>query len=223
MKDGPGLFRPSPFWGRSARGAGRSQTRDRNEASRNKVPVPSAPHWLLSGADSPQLSDCSGSFLLVPRMTWRQRGAAQRGLLWKGAEGSWEVPGSRPVQPIWGSRGECMGIWGIPVQERDCVLTIQDDSHRPEVHTGIVLPLAHHLWGHVERRASQHMLLSPWAHVLCKAKVCGQRPGQRTQLSLQEPQGASAGLPTAPCKTAFPYFPPQHLGTSPNIFCPPLS
>lgn len=52
-------------------------------------------------------------------------------------------------------------------------LTIQDDPHGPEVHTGVVLPLTHHLRGHVERGATEHMLLIPRGHVLCKAEVCG--------------------------------------------------
>lgn len=48
----------------------------------------------------------------------------------------------------------------------DRALTIQNDPHGPEVHTGIVLPLTHHLRGHVERGATEHVLLIPRGHVL---------------------------------------------------------
>lgn len=61
----------------------------------------------------------------------------------------------------------------------DSALTIQDDPHGPEVHTGIVLPLTHHLGSHVEGRATEHMLLIPGGHVLCKAKVCRQEARQQ--------------------------------------------
>lgn len=54
----------------------------------------------------------------------------------------------------------------------DRALTIQDDPHRPEVYTGIVLPLTHHLGSHIEWGATKHVLLIPGGHVLCKAKVC---------------------------------------------------
>lgn len=71
---------------------------------------------------------------------------------------------------------------GLRVGEEDRVLTIQDDPYGPEVHTGVVLPLTHHLWGHVEGGATEHMLLIPRRHVLCKAKVCGQVPDSRAEI-----------------------------------------
>ena len=94
----------------------------------------------------------------------------------------------------------------------DRALTIQDDPHRPEVYTGIVLPLTHHLRSHVERGATKHVLLIPGGHVLCKAKVCRQEARQQGSVStpaLQPPpwapgQGASHPL-DSPGLTPRPY------------------
>lgn len=95
----------------------------------------------------------------------------------------------------------------------DRALTIQDDPHRPEVYTGIVLPLTHHLGSHVERGATKHVLLIPGGHVLCKAKVCRQEARQQGSVSapaLQPPpwapgQGSSHPL-DSPGLTPLPYL-----------------
>lgn len=50
--------------------------------------------------------------------------------------------------------------------------TVKDDSHGPEVHAGVVVLPTHHLGGHVERGAAQHVLLIPRGHVLSKAEIC---------------------------------------------------
>lgn len=79
----------------------------------------------------------------------------------------------------------------------DRALTIQDDPHRPEVYTGIVLPLTHHLGSHVEWGATKHVLLIPGGHVLCKAKVCRQEARQQAQFLLllyRLPVGSWAGF-----------------------------
>lgn len=50
-------------------------------------------------------------------------------------------------------------------------LTVKNDSHRPEIHSGVILAPTHHFGSHVQRRASQHALFVPWWHVLGEAKV----------------------------------------------------
>lgn len=87
-----------------------------------------------------------------------------------------------------GSRGRLRGLGpgqdragtgegGLTSRSGVGVLTIQDDPHGPEVHARVILPLAHHLGGHVERGSPEHVLLGPGAHVLREAEICGWRPG----------------------------------------------
>lgn len=65
----------------------------------------------------------------------------------------------------------------------DRALTVQDDPHRPEVHTGVVVPLTHHFRGHVKRGATEHTLLIPRGHVLCEAEVYRQEARQQSSNS----------------------------------------
>lgn len=85
--------------------------------------------------------------------------------------------------------------------------TVKDDAHRPEVHAGVVVLPAHHLGGHVERGAPQHVLLIPRGHVLSKAEIC------QTQSSWGHGEKASA--PSQPFPGSCPDL-PASAGGSPG-------
>lgn len=69
----------------------------------------------------------------------------------------------RSINHVWGNR------------MRMPPLTVKNDSHGPEIHSGVVLPATHHLRSHVQRRASEDALLIPRWHVLGKTKIWRQR------------------------------------------------